>query len=448
MRAFLAGIGLALAAAVVAVPGRAAEEVRGAGEVRAAAKARGSVRVIATLNQAAPGARVASPASLLRGRLAAAGVSEVDPLGSLPALAVELDLRQLEALLASGLVQGVRLDQRMRPGLKQSTAIVGAPAVWSQGAAGAGQVVAVLDTGVDGAHPFLRGKVVSEACFSEEYAPESATSLCGQARASSTGKGTAAPCARTVQDCEHGTHVAGIVAGKNARLSGVAPAAKLIAVQVYSLIRDRSYCGSADTCVAAYESAIIAALDHVSALAGTYSIAAVNLSLGGLTFAGNCDGYSPEMKAAIDGLRAKGIATVIASGNDYQSGAVSFPGCISTAITVAASTDSGTERITGFSNLSPIVDLVAPGDSIESSVLGRKFASYAGTSMATPHVAGAWAALKSADPTLSVAGIEAALERTGKRLRRSGIAKPRIDLGKALTALRTAPRARAAAPTG
>jgi subtilisin len=447
MRFLLAALALVLLPSTAIRPASAADEVAGAGQVRAAAKSKQRVRVIATLSAPSEGGRIASPESLLRSRMAGAGVSDLARLGGLPAVAVELDPRQLEALLASGLVVSVHEDRRVRPHLKQSVPLVQAPVAWGQGATGEGQVVAILDTGVDSSHPFLKGKVVSEACFSQNYAAEQATSLCKRTKPEVIGKAAGLPCPSSVQDCEHGTHMAGIVAGKNAKFSGVAPGAKLIAIQVYSLISDPAYCQGSATCVAAYESDIISALEHVGSLASTYSIAAANLSLGGGTYPGSdCDASGLEIKAAIDGLRAKGIATVIASGNEYQRGAVDFPGCISSAITVAATTDYGKERITDFSNMSPAVDLLAPGDLIQSSVPGNKFASFMGTSMATPHVAGAWTVLKSANPAFTVDSIEQALESTGKGMRRSGQTRSRIDIAKALASLKPAAKGKKAAP--
>ena len=73
-------------------------------------------------------------------------------------MAVELDPRQLEALLASGLVVSVHEDRRVRPHLKQSVPLVQAPVAWGQGATGEGQVVAILDTGVDSSHPSSRAR--------------------------------------------------------------------------------------------------------------------------------------------------------------------------------------------------------------------------------------------------------------------------------------------------
>ena len=328
MRFLLAALALVLLPSAAIRPASAADDVAGAGQVRAAVKSKQRVRVIATLAAASEGGRIASPESLLRGRMAGAGVSDLQRLGGLPAVAVELDPRQLEALLASGLIVSVHEDRRVRPHLKQSVPLVQAPVAWGQGATGDGQVVAILDTGVDSSHPFLRGKVVSEACFSQNYAAEQATSLCKRTKPEVIGKAAGLPCPSSVEDCEHGTHVAGIVAGKNAKLSGVAPGAKLIAIQVYSLISDPAYCQGSATCVAAYKSDLISALEHVGSLAGTYSIAAANLSLGGahLSPAVTATRTGPEIKAAIDGLRAKGIATVIASGNEYRARCRGLPG--------------------------------------------------------------------------------------------------------------------------
>jgi hypothetical protein len=140
------------------------------------------------------------------------------------------------------------------------------------------------------------------------------------------------------------------------------------------------------------------------------------MSLGGGQFTSTCDG--DPLKAAIDNLRSAGIATVISSGNDGFSNAVSAPGCISTAITVGATDDSDTVAL--FSNSSSVVDLFAPGVSIDSSVPtgtgpgGTNFDNFEGTSMAAPHVAGAWAIARQVSPTSTVTQVENALDETGK----------------------------------
>jgi subtilisin family serine protease len=307
---------------------RAAERrvAEDAASVREVAKRKQRVRVIARLKRHDPAGTVSEHA--LRGRMAGAGVAWFERLGDLPHVALEVDERQLDALVASGEVEQIRRDRKLRPRLAESVPLVGAPAAWGRGARGDGQVVAILDTGVDGAHPFLRGKVLQEACFSSTVRTDRAASLCRGARPSGVGIGAAAPCPITVDGCHHGTHVAGIVAGEGPDFSGVAPGARIVSVQVYSRVADAETCGYAGAeCVVAYESDLIRGLNHVRSLAGRYRIAAANLSLSDGPEEGGVACDDEPIKAAIDALRARGIATVVAAGNDYADGAVGYPGC-------------------------------------------------------------------------------------------------------------------------
>ena len=159
----------------------------------------------------------------------------------------------------------------------------------------------------------------------------------------------------------------------------------------------------------------------------------MNLSLGEGQFSSNCDGE--PYKPIIDNLRSVGIAAVAASGNDGSANAMSAPACISTAVSVASTTKS--DGVSWFSNVTPFLSLFAPGDPILSSVPGGGYASYQGTSMAAPHVTGAWAALKQAAPSASVDEILAALTQSGKPITdpRNGVVKPRVRLLAALAAL-------------
>lgn len=450
----VAGVLVGVAASPSAPAAEAnAEAVAGAAELRAAAGTGRSVRVIARLKGAAAGgpaapAGASSTLSALTTRMAAVGVAGVERLGSLPLVVLEVDAGQLEALLASGLVESVHADRLLRPNLARSVPLVDAPEAWARGADGTGQAVAVFDTGVDGSHPMLRGKVVAEACFSTNARGQRASSLCPGGAARRTGTGAARPCPANVDDgCFHGTHVAAIAAGKSSGASGVAPGAKVVAVQVFTRVDDPATCSpSSAPCVLAYSSDIIAGLDYVRGLAGTRKVAAANLSLGGGRYTRACDGE--PIKDAVDALRDQGVATVIASGNDGYDGAVSYPGCVSTAITVGASTDGGPEEVAYFSNSSPLVDLLAPGETIRSAAPGGGFRTESGTSMATPHVAGAWAVLKSARGGASVSAVEQAFESTGRRLRDAGagVTRPRLDVDDALQALRAARAAGGAAP--
>jgi subtilisin family serine protease len=238
------------------------------------------------------------------------------------------------------------------------------------------------------------------------------------------GAGAAAPCG--ADGCEHGTHVAGIAAGRGSDFSGVAPDADIIAVQVFSRFTGPA-CGGQSECVASFTSDQIRALDYVLQQASALHVASANMSLGGGRSTTACD--TDLTKPVIDQLRAAGVAVAIASGNNGFRDSVSFPGCISTAVTVGAT--SKQDEVASFSNCGPQVDLHAPGVTINSSVPGGRFASFSGTSMATPHVAGAFAALRSLHPNASVDDIENALKSTG--LNTGG--RPRIRLLDAHNAL-------------
>jgi hypothetical protein len=208
-----------------------------------------------------------------------------------------------------------------------------------------------------------------------------------------------------------------------------------MAIQVYSKFTGTP-CDRAgeNPCALAYTSDLIAAMEHVYELRNLYRIAAVNMSLGGdvYTSTSQCDADNVPTKAIIDTLRSVGIATVIAAGNDGASTGITAPGCISSAISVGSTTKSDT--ISSFSNSASFLSVLAPGSSILSSVPGGGFAVFSGTSMATPHVAGAWAIVKQKSPQASVAAVLDALVTTGVLLTdpRNGITKPRIDVAGAV----------------
>jgi subtilisin family serine protease len=346
----------------------------------------------------------------------------VNTFETVPSVALELDADALATLERSGLAASIVEDELSDRLLAQSTPLVESTEANTLGRNGAGQNIAVLDTGVDKAHGFLAGKVVSEACFSAGDCPGGASS--------STASGSGVPCTYAPADCDHGTHVAGIAAGRGASFSGVAPGANLIAVNVFS--RFDSGCGSRPTpCARSFTSDQIKGLERVMALRSSLRISSVNMSIGGAKHTANCDGDA--RKPAIDNLRSSGIATVIAAGNDGFSDAVSAPACISSAVTVGSTTKS--DAMSGFSNSASMVELLAPGSSINSSVPGGGFGLKSGTSMATPHVAGAWAVLRQLAPSASVATLLGHLQSTGKPITDadSGITKPRIRLLSAST---------------
>ncbi len=432
--------------AVAAAPG-SAMPVETAGNPRAdleqlapLARQHGRIRVIVTLREPfapeglmAPASVIAQQDRIARSQDAVLARLEGEAYAlhrryrSVAALALEADGRTLERLAASPEVARIEEDLRHDVSLAQSVPLIGAPAAWSAGHTGAGQAVAVLDTGVERNHPFLAGKVIAEACFSTTSAQNGTTSACPNGQSTQTGTGAATPCSG--QGCEHGTHCAGISAGKGTGFSGVAKEAAIIAVQVFS----NTSSGGATS----FTSDDIAALDWVYQQRNSFGtpVASINMSLGGGQFYSACDGDSPAMKQAIDNLRAVGIATVIASGNNGWADSISHPACVSSGVAIGSTTKF--DGISSFSNSSSLLKLLAPGSDINSSVTGGAFEEKSGTSMATPHVAGAWAVLKSKKPSATVDEVLAAFTSTGLSITdgRNGLARPRIRVDQAAAAL-------------
>jgi subtilisin len=339
-------------------------------------------------------------------------------------------------------VAGITSDAIHRTSLAESVPLVEADQAWASGYDATGTTIAVLDTGVDRTHPFLAGRVVEEACYSTG-APGLSQSFCPNGLDQQIGTGAAAPC--SLPSCEHGTHVAGIAAGGDAdpshRFPGVAKGADVMAVQVFTAVIDAASCGGTAPCVGAFTSDLIAALERVYAvaLAGDRRVAAVNMSLGADIFEQPCD--SEPYKPIIDNLRAIGVATIVAAGNDGWPFGLASPACISSAISVGATDQQ--DQVAWFSNTAPFLSLFAPGDAIVSSVPNGAYEALSGTSMAAPHVAGIWAVMKHAVPDASVATILNALRTTGRlvtdtrysALFGDGVTVPRVRVLQALATM-------------
>ncbi|WP_328968405.1 S8 family peptidase [Streptomyces sp. NBC_00239] len=275
---------------------------------------------------------------------------------------------------AAGIAR-IWLDGIRTASLDKSTRQIGADKAWAAGYDGKGVKIAVLDTGVDAAHADLAGQVLAEKNFSSS--------------------------ADAKDRFGHGTHVASIAAGTGAAsggtYKGVAPGAKLLNAKV---LDDN---GSGD------DSGILAGMEWAVAQGADV----VNLSLGG--------GDTPELdplEAAVNRLSAdKGVLFAIAAGNNGQGGpgTVSSPGSADAALTVGAVNVA--DKLAPFSSIGPRVgdgaikpDVTAPGVAITAAAapgsviereVGQKPPGYltiSGTSMATPHVAGAAALLKQQHP--------------------------------------------------
>ncbi|MFE3159865.1 S8 family serine peptidase [Streptomyces sp. NPDC059221] len=287
-------------------------------------------------------------------------------------------------------IDRVWLDGVRRASLDKSVPQIGTPAAWKAGYTGKGVKIAVLDTGVDATHPDLKGQILGSKNF------------------------TASP---DVKDrVGHGTHVSSIAAGTGAKsggkFKGVAPDAKLLEGKVL----DDDGFGDDSGILAGMEWAVAQGAD------------VINLSLGGSD--------TPEvdpLEEAVNKLSAdKGVLFAIAAGNEGDmAGTVGSPGSADAALTVGAVDDK--DQLADFSSRGPrigdgaikpdvtapgvdITAAAAPGSAIDQEV-GQNPPGYltiSGTSMATPHVAGAAALLKQQHPEWKYAELKGALTASTK----------------------------------
>lgn len=226
-------------------------------------------------------------------------------------------------------------------------------------------------------------------------------------------------------DNGHGTHVAGTIAALDNDIGvvGVAPGARLHAVKVL----DRNGSG--------YMSYVIKGIDWATANAEVIDV--VNMSLGGSgsddTDGGDCNASKDSLHLAICRSVAAGVTFVVAAGNESDDAKFHTPAAFDEVITVSAladfdgapgglgsatyafstCTENVDDSLACFSNYGRDVDIMAPGVGILSTVLSGGYARYSGTSMASPHVAGAAALILAADPGLSPAQVKAALLAAG-----------------------------------
>ncbi|GAA4962912.1 hypothetical protein HD597_002141 [Nonomuraea thailandensis] len=262
-------------------------------------------------------------------------------------------------------VAKVWLDREVRAVLEDSVPQIGAPEAWAAGYDGAGTTVAVLDTGVDATHPDLAGKVADQRDF--------------------TGENT------TADPHGHGTHVAGTA-------SGVAPGVRLLNGRVLG---------------ADGYGQLSWIIDGMEWAAGEKRAEVVNLSLG-----------SPEAGGPLTDAVARltqqyGTLFVVAAGNDGCDSCVGAPGDAPAALTVGAV--DGQDRLAPFSSRGPIVadqavkpDVTAPGVDVTAAKPGGGRVAMSGTSMATPHVAGAAALLRQARPGITGNELKSLLMATAK----------------------------------
>lgn len=360
-------------------------------------------------------------------------------LRAFPVIALSASSDDLKQLQASPHVAEI-VEDKMNSLLTLTASVnkAGGNAAWALGYTGAGQTIAIIDNGIDKNHPFLINKVVKEACFSTTSKAQKVTSSCRKKRSRDIKTGAASLTCK-FQDfaCTHGTLLANLAAGNSGQSgfagSGVAPAANIIAIKVDSLIKNKNVCGSTTPCSVFFDSDLLRGLEFVYKQRNAFRIAAVNVSIGGSSSPKSCK-KSP-IKKTVAKLRAAGIATLAASGNDGSNKKLSTPACVTGVIAVGASTDA--DSVAPFSNSNSQLALLAPGVNIGLAMPGVTLPGFEvianGTSLASALVTGAWASLKSHNPNASVDQILAALTNSGVPLfdPKNGIVKPRIQVNQA-----------------
>ncbi|MGW4112368.1 S8 family serine peptidase [Actinosynnema sp. NPDC004786] len=347
---------------------------------------------------------------IVSGRRPPSGARVADALPAVDAVAAEVPKATGWPDLPGGDGK-VWLDGVARPLLDRSTAQVGAPTAWAAGLTGAGVTVAVVDTGVDGDHPDLAGREVAGRDFTHEQ--------------------------DGIDHYGHGTHVAATIASHRAPYRGVAPDARLL---------DAKVCDSLGSCP---ESAIIEGMRW----AAEQGAKVVNISLG-LPAGDEVD----PVEAAVDALSAShGTLFVVSAGNtgEEPAGTVLSPGTADAALTVGAVDRD--DSLAVFSARGPRVadgaikpDLTAPGVDIVAAraaggaplgmPVGEQHMALSGTSMASPHVAGAAALLAQRHPDWSGTRLKAALTASARPNPALGVHEQgsgRLDIAAALSATLT-----------
>ncbi len=320
-----------------------------------------------------------------------------------------------------------------REGVEWGIAAIGADQVWGLGYTGQGVVIGGQDTGVEWYHPAIKGTYrgwdgeTADHNYNWHDAIHAIDSLNGPPyipAANPCGLSTLVPC----DDHNHGTHTIGTMAGSTSDQGtsiGVAPDAKWIACRNM----ERGY-GSPASYIECFEW-FLAPTD----LAGENPDPAKAPHV--IANSWSCpelEGCTPAnfetMETVVNTLKAAGIVVVVSAGNSgSECHTVSTPAAIfEPSFTVGATRQNdtianfssrGTVTVDGSGRLKP--DVAAPGVGVRSCIRNGSFASYSGTSMAGPHVAGAVALIISARPELAgqVETIEALLEDTARPMQSS-----------------------------
>ena len=368
-----------------------------------------------------------------------------------PSIALNVDATTLSFLESSPLVAGLSRDHAMKFTDADATAQTGANWLWNYapgttpttGYTGNGpndgQVIAVIDTGVDPTHPYFvynnspgSSRVLSifGACFSGDGGnDQSAISLCPPSCLDThncIGTGAGNPCTRLGYECWHGTEVAGLAAGWSSDVnlgSGIAKQASILPILL------ASYYGGD---LRSFDYDLLQALNYL--LYGfkshsSYNLAAVNISIsfedptertnGYVTACDSINNNAQSVEQFVKLLRAGNTAVVASSGDvGYRNpDETEYPGCLTSVISVGSVNRS--DQFSYFSDDGSLTHIFALGESLKSSAPGGSYVTALnGTSYSSPQVAGAIALLdQETNNSLSVDKVVNLILDTGRVLR-------------------------------
>jgi subtilisin family serine protease len=329
-------------------------------------------------------------------------------------IVVDLTDQQRELLLASKNVKKIHPVANLSKFLVASVEKVQASKVWAKTDAvgnemtGRGVTVAIIDTGIDYTHSYLGG------CF-------------GPGCKVATGYDFVNQDDDPMDDDGHGTHLAGIVSASGETLSGVAPGATLMAVKV---LNSQGF-GSEDTVLAGIEYAV----DPDNDPSTDDGADVINLSLGGVGHS------SSPLSVAVNNATNLGVIVVVAAGNTGKFGDImrSTPASAANVITVGSATLK--DKLSVFSSKGASLangqfkpEIVAPGQFIMSLALNNGYNYLSGTSMASPHVAGAAALLAQRTPGITPKEVKTLLISSAKDIKLEPFAQGhgRLDINQAV----------------
>lgn len=315
-----------------------------------------------------PITRVSTKGSFLTVRVPDIGIVR-QVIAAMPGVAYVEDNAVMNALV---------VPNDARYGTQYGPQMMGAPAAWDSAAGfGSSNVkVAVIDSGILATHEDLTGRVLQ----GHDYVNNDAT---------------------PDDTCGHGTHVAGTVAASTNNTVGVAGMSQATILPLKALQKSTGlFSSGCSGSTAGIAQAIIDAADQGARV--------ISMSIGG--------GSSSAMLNAVNYAYNKGVVLVAAAGNDGGSNSIDYPGAYPNVIAVGA-LDSNKARAS-YSDGGSQLDVMAPGTGVISTYNSatNAYATMSGTSMATPHVAGAIALALSCAPSATPAQVTSALYSTADDL--------------------------------